>query len=342
MREFFYRHSRGITRVIVGRDIDIGRLIRGRAVYLIDEKSNFKAEGDSLVLSGGEEIKGLDTLTKVYQYLASRGVDRATYLVAVGGGALLDLATFAAGTYMRGIGLVLVPTTLLSMVDASIGGKGAVDWGYVKNLIGVIYQPDLIISDLRFVSSTPENVYRSAFAEVVKYGVVLDRGLFEYLRGHRAELLSRDAGALEEVVFRSAQIKSSVVEIDEFETKNIRQVLNFGHTVGHALERVLNLLHGEAVSLGMIAEGKMAVEMGYFKESHLGQLAELLEGFGLPVKTCLSGDSYKRARELVLFDKKRRGDKILMPLPVGLGKWVLEEVPLEYAERGLDQFKCSA
>ncbi|MEM3326749.1 MAG: 3-dehydroquinate synthase, partial [Thermoproteus sp.] len=140
MREFWYRHSRGVTKVLIGVDLDLRQIVGDKALYLIDSSVGIKAKG-ALELKGGEEVKDLSVLTKVYEFLASNGADRSTRLVAIGGGALLDLATFAAGTYMRGIGLVLVPTTLLAMIDAAIGGKGAVDWGPVKNLIGVFYQP---------------------------------------------------------------------------------------------------------------------------------------------------------------------------------------------------------
>ncbi|MGC9118358.1 MAG: 3-dehydroquinate synthase [Thermoproteus sp.] len=341
MREFAYRHSRGATKFVVGRGLDVRSFVGGRAVYLVDANSGVEFE-DALVLGGGEEVKSLEVLTKVYEHLMSRGADRSTYLVAVGGGALLDLATFAAGTYMRGMRLALVPTTLLAMIDAAVGGKGAVDWGRVKNLVGVFYQPDVIIADLRFVDRLPDRVYASAFAEAVKYGVTLDGDLFAWLKANAAGLRRRDGTLLEEAVYRCAKIKASVVEEDEFETKGVRQVLNFGHTVGHAVERLLGLLHGEAVSVGMAVEGAAAVEAGLFKEAHLDELLGLLTAFGLPTKVCLGPNDVEEAKRLVERDKKRRGDRLLMPVPTDIGRWVLEEVPLESVKRVIERLRCPA
>ncbi len=341
MREFAYRHSRGATRFVVGYNLDVRSAVGSRAVYLVDANSGVEME-DALVLPGGEDVKSLDMLTKVYELLASRGADRSTYLVAVGGGALLDLATFVAGTYMRGMKLALVPTTLLAMIDAAIGGKGAVDWGRIKNLVGVFYQPDLILADLRFVERLPDRVYISAFAEAVKYGVTLDGDFFAWLRSNVEGLRRRDRDLLEEMVYRCARIKASVVEEDEFELKGVRQVLNFGHTVGHAIERILGLLHGEAVSIGMAVEGAAAAEAGFLRASRLQELVDLLRSFGLPTDTCLSREAVEEAKRLVEHDKKRRGDILLMPVPVDIGKWTLEEIPMESVKKVLDRLRCSA
>lgn len=340
MRELSYRHSRGVTKIVVGRGLDL-RVVGDKAVYLVDANSGVELE-DALRLPGGEDVKSLEVLTKVYEFLASRGADRFTYLVAIGGGALLDLATFAAGTYMRGMRLVLVPTTLLAMIDAAIGGKGAVDWGRVKNLIGVFYQPDLILIDLRFVDGLPDRVFRSAFAEAVKYGVVLDTDFFAWLKLNAEGLLKRDGALLEEAVYKCAKIKASVVEEDEFELRGIRQVLNFGHTVGHAIERVLGLLHGEAVAIGMVVEGEAAVEAGLLGSAQLDELLALLKTFGLPTRACLDQASLEEAKRLVERDKKRKGDAMLMPVPAGIGRWRLEEVPLELVKKALDRLRCSA
>ncbi|MFB6490321.1 MAG: 3-dehydroquinate synthase family protein [Thermoproteus sp. AZ2] len=342
MREFFYRHSRGVTRVVVGKGLRPEDYLAGRrAVYVVDGGAGVAVEG-ALVLSGGEEVKGLETLTKIYAFLSERGVDRGSALVAVGGGAVLDVATFAAGTYMRGIGLVLVPTTLLAMVDAAIGGKGAVDWGPIKNLVGVFYQPEAVLCDIGFAAGLPDRVYRAAFAELVKYGVVLDRGFFSWLSENAEALLRRDEGALEQAVYRGASIKASVVEIDEFETRGIRQVLNFGHTVGHAIERISGLLHGEAVAVGMAVEGEIAAERGLMSGEGLRAVKDLLARLGLPTSACLTEAQVAEAKKLVAFDKKRRGDVVLMPMPVGLGKWVLEEVSVREVEEALEGLRCTA
>jgi len=341
MRRFYYRHSRGVTEVVVGKRLDYAAYAPSPFV-LIEEGLPSPLEGPSLRLKGGEEVKSFDSLLRVYQFLAEQGADRSSTLVAVGGGALLDLATFAAGTYMRGIGLVLVPTTLLAMVDAALGGKGAVDIGPVKNLVGVFYQPKAILCDLEWLQSLPDRVYRSALAEVVKYGVALDADFYQWLAENVDEVLRREEGAVEEVVHRSLRMKANVVEVDEFEERGIRQVLNVGHTVGHAIERVFGLLHGEAVSVGIVAELKMAEELGYLRRGAAEEVVTLLTRIGLPTCIMASTEELEKAKSLVKFDKKRRGEYVLMPIVVRLGKWVLEKIHVGEVERAVDFVKCSA
>ncbi|ACB39727.1 3-dehydroquinate synthase [Pyrobaculum neutrophilum] len=335
MRRFFYRHSRGVTEVVVGSGLQYGDYVE-RPVVLAEEGLRPPIPGaPTLALRGGEEVKSLEVLTKVYGFLKEVGADRSTTLVAVGGGALLDLATFAAGTYMRGIRLVHIPTTLLAMVDAALGGKGAVDWGPVKNLIGVFYQPAAILCDLSWLGTLPERVYRSAFAEVVKYGLALDGDFYSWVRENAKALLARDGGALEYAVYRSLQLKAGVVEVDEFEERGVRQVLNVGHTVGHAVERVLGLLHGEAVAVGMVAELRLSSELGYLRESHVAEAAEVLSSLGLPTSVKATEQQLAEAAALVKFDKKRRGGHIYIPLVVRPGRWILEKIAVEEVEKAV-------
>jgi 3-dehydroquinate synthase (EC 4.2.3.4) len=335
MRRFYYRHSRGVTEVVVGRGLPYASWAE-KAVVVVEEGLRPPLAGvPTLVLRGGEEVKSLEALTRLYSFLAEAGADRSTELVAVGGGALLDLATFAAGTYMRGIRLVQVPTTLLAMVDAALGGKGAVDWGPVKNLVGVFYQPSAVFCDVAWLDNLPDRIYRSAFAEVVKYGVALDEEFYRWTAENADALLRREGEAVEEAVYKSLRLKAQVVEMDEFEERGVRNVLNVGHTVGHALERVLGLLHGEAVSIGMAAELRLAQELGYLAESHLKEVEDALTKFKLPVRAEATREQLEKAAALVKFDKKRRGGYIYMPVVVRLGKWVLEKVKVEDAAKAL-------
>ncbi|MBP1449615.1 MAG: 3-dehydroquinate synthase [Thermoproteus sp.] len=327
MKRFVYVHSRGATEVVVGVDVDLAQLVE-RPVIVAEEGLKIPIDAPALRLRGGEQIKDISTLYTIYRFFMEHEVDRGSDVVAVGGGALLDVTTFAAGTYMRGVGLVNVPTTLLAMVDAAIGGKGAVDWGDVKNLVGVFYQPRLVICDLRWTHGLPERVYRAAFAEVVKYGVSLDPPLLDFLSKNAEALLARDPKALEGLVYKAARDKASVVELDEFEAHGIREVLNVGHTIGHALERTMGLLHGEAVSIGLVAELKISSMLGYTSDEQVEQARQALEGLGLPTRPP-RGEGLGEALKLIKYDKKRRGDKIRVPLVVGLGKWILEEFELE-------------
>ncbi|MEM1663813.1 MAG: 3-dehydroquinate synthase [Pyrobaculum sp.] len=325
--KLFYRHSRGVTEVVVGRGLDYKNYGRDVVVVVEEGLNSPLPDAPTLVLKGGEEVKDLSTLTKIYQFFREAGVDRSSTIYAVGGGALLDVVTFAAGTYMRGVGLVNVPTTLLAMVDAALGGKGAVDWGPVKNLVGVVYQPKAILCDLKWLDTLPSRVYRSAFAEVVKYGVSLDEEFFHWLEANVEKALGREDSTLSYVIYRSLQKKAEVVELDEFEERGIRQVLNVGHTIGHAVERVFGLLHGEAVSVGMVAELRLSQKMGYLKEETVERVTKLLESFELP--TYIDVNQIEKAASLIKYDKKKRGDYIYMPLVVRLGKWVLEKVKIE-------------
>ncbi len=327
---FFYRHSRGVTEVVVGAGLEYDV---ENAVLLIEEGLRPPIAGvPTMTLSGGEEVKSLESLVEVYQFLAKAGVDRSSTIVAVGGGALLDLATFAAGTYMRGVGLVNVPTTLLAMVDAGLGGKGAVDWGPVKNLVGVFYQPKAVLCDLSWLGTLPDRVFRSALAEVVKYGVSLDFDFYKWLWENRNSIIARDVKTVGELVFRSLKTKAAVVEVDEFEERGIRQVLNVGHTVGHAVERLAGVLHGEAVSVGIVAELQLSRELGYLSEREVEEVSALLRFFGLPTAV---GGKLEEAAALVKFDKKKRGSHIYMPVVVKLGKWILERVSMDDVVRAL-------
>ena len=214
-----------------------------------------------LTLPAGEANKTLQQLERLYGELAGLGLDRQATLVAVGGGVTGDLVGFAAATFLRGINFVQVPTTLLAQVDASLGGKTAVDLPAGKNLVGAFHQPRLVLADLETLGTLPEDEYRSGLAEVVKYGVIADLDFLAWLEARRTELLARDLSTLEEMVARSCEIKAAVVGADERD-RGRRAILNYGHTVGHAVEAAAGYgtyRHGEAVAIGMAAAGAISV-----------------------------------------------------------------------------------
>jgi len=326
-----YSHSRGITEIVVGENLDVDRYFDKYVV--LSEEGLYYSNKPILLLKGGEDLKNLKNLLIIYKFFKKYKIDRSSWVLAVGGGALLDISVFAAGTYMRGVNLALMPTTLLAMVDAAIGGKGAVDWGRIKNLIGVFYQPKLVFCDLKWINTLPHRVYKSAFAELVKYGVVLDSDFFAWLESNVDKLLSRDRGALMEAIYRGAGIKAKIVELDEFDEKGIRHVLNFGHTIGHAVERASGLLHGEAVSIGIVLESKFAKELGYLSDEEFLRIRNLLLRMDLPVDMPEIDPAI--VANLIEYDKKRRGEYVLMPLPTGLGKWTLEKVRIDLLKRVL-------
>jgi 3-dehydroquinate synthase len=273
-----------------------------------------------LALPPGERRKNLSTAAGLYDTLARLGLDRKSLFVAVGGGVITDLGGFVASTYMRGMPLVLVPTTLLGQVDAAIGGKTAVNLPQGKNLVGTFYQPRAILMDPEVLRTVPPREYVSGLGEVVKYGMIRDAALFEYLERHVEAIRRRDPAVLEEVVYRCAAIKADVVARDERES-GLRAILNYGHTIGHALEAAggfRTLSHGEAVSVGMEAEAVIAMELGMAPIEVLAAQNRLLKSCGLPTRV------KKLPRRKVLaalrLDKKGVDGRARFVLPEAVGK----------------------
>jgi 3-dehydroquinate synthase len=239
----------------------------------------------SVVLPAGEPQKSLAVASQLYDQLAEFQADRKTLVIAVGGGVIGDLAGFVAATYARGLPLLMVPTTLLAMVDSSVGGKTGVNHPRAKNLIGAFHQPVGVWIDTAFLTTVPEREYRSGLAEVVKYGVILDADLFAFLETNADAVLSREAGAIRHVVARCCRLKADIVEKDEREETGLRAVLNYGHTFAHAYETAAGYgswLHGEAVAAGMVSASRLAERRGLISADLTDRQRRLLARFGLP------------------------------------------------------------
>jgi 3-dehydroquinate synthase len=281
------------------------------------------------VLPSGERQKCLSIAAHLYDRLAEVEADRRTVVVAVGGGVIGDLAGFVAATYARGLPLLMVPTTLLAMVDSSVGGKVGVNHARAKNLIGAFHQPAGVWIDTGVLSTLPDREYRSGLAEVVKYGVILDPELFIFLENHVEELLHRELAAVGHVVARSCRLKADVVEKDEREEIGLRVILNYGHTFAHAFETVAGygtLLHGEAVSIGMVCASRLAESRGLIEHATTERQRELLEEFGLP--TILGRWPVDDLLATMRNDKKALAGKIRFVLPQRLGTVALfDDVP---------------
>lgn len=278
----------------------------------------------------GEAAKSLDVAARAWDALLAAGLDRTSTVVALGGGAAGDLAGFVSATYMRGTNFVQVPTTLLAQVDASIGGKTAIDHPRAKNLIGAFHQPRLVLVDTATLATLPEREYRSGLAEVVKHGVVLDAAYFADLEESRGALAGRDADTLERIVAGSCRLKASVVERDARE-QDLRAVLNYGHTVGHALETVTDYgrwTHGEAVALGMVVEARLARRLGIAAAETAERQERLLEMLGLPVRMApVDPDGLLAA---MARDKKSRDGRVPFVLAPAIGAFgIVHDVPRE-------------
>jgi 3-dehydroquinate synthase len=310
------------------------RLGAGRRVALVSDRNLLGLFGatvlESLQSAGlaateievpeGEAAKRLAVAERCWEQCLDARLDRSSTIVALGGGAVGDLAGFVAATYMRGLSFVQLPTTLLAQVDASIGGKTAIDHPRAKNLIGAFHQPRLVVIDPELLLTLPDREYRSGLAEVVKHGIALDADYFGDIEASVEKLLRRDLATLERIIAGSCRLKARVVEEDEREG-GLRTLLNYGHTVGHALEAVTEYgrwLHGEAVSLGMVAAARLAHRLGVAARETVDRQTRLLQAIGLPVK--FDGPTPDAILTAMGYDKKVRDGKVPFVLAPRIGE----------------------
>jgi len=290
----------------------------------------------------GEEQKSLDTAGRLYNELTDFYAERTTPVLALGGGVIGDLAGFVAATYMRGVPLVQLPTTLLAQGDSSIGGKVAVNHGRLKNKIGAFYHPRITISDLNTLKSLSPRELSNGMAEIIKHGVILDGKFFDYIEDNLDKVIALDDEVMEEVVSRSAEIKAGVVEKDEFDL-GLRNILNCGHTVGHAVESVsgLKIWHGEAVAVGMLVEAGISNRLGILNEDELKRLKEVVKRAGLP--TQLPALRTETIIEAMRHDKKNVRGKIRFVLPKKIGEVLItDEVDTSLVEEVLGEWNEQA
>jgi 3-dehydroquinate synthase len=276
------------------------------------------------VLPPGEEQKSLVAASELYDWLADNQADRRTFIVAVGGGVIGDLAGFVAGTYARGLPLLMAPTTLLAMVDSSIGGKVGVNLPQGKNLVGCFHQPIGVWIDTAALQTLPDREFRSGLAEVVKYGVILDSELFAYLEANADAILRRQPDVIHHIIARCCRLKADVVEQDEREETGRRAILNYGHTFAHAFETVSGYghwLHGEAVAAGMICASRLAESRGLIPHDLTERQERLLSRFSLPI----APETWPVEELLAAMrhDKKSRDGRLRFVLPRQLGEVAL-------------------
>jgi 3-dehydroquinate synthase len=288
-------------------------------------------------IPSGETSKNLETVRQVYTWLAERKAERGHLILAVGGGVVGDLVGFVAATYLRGIPFVQIPTTLLAMMDASIGGKVAVDMPQGKNLVGAFYQPKFVLSDVETLKTLPVRELTSGWAEAIKHGLILDDGLLDTFESHVSELKLLDPEIATETIRRSVAIKAGVVSQDEKETLGIRILLNYGHTIGHAIESTTGYteyLHGEAVSVGMMGAAKIGELLQIMDVDDVERQKEVLQAYGLPISA--PGLNSEAIISAMTSDKKTTGGSINWVLLDGIGKAITNnEVPDKYVSEAL-------
>jgi len=302
---------------IVISDENVSRLY-GDRVEKVLRNAGFAV--NSVIVPPGEKTKSIDTAIDIYDFLIKKRVERDDMLIALGGGMIGDLAGFVAATYLRGIPWIQVPTSLIGMVDASIGGKVAVNHPEGKNLIGAFYQPNFVLADTRALATLPERELTSGWAEVVKYGLILDKDFFEFLESNVGRLTKLEQDVVNEAIIHSASLKAQVVSQDEKE-RGQRIILNYGHTIAHGLEaatRYIGFLHGETVAIGMTGAAKLSQRLGILPASVVKRQQSLLRKFGLP--TAFFGINLAEIAKATEVDKKTRAKGIRWVLLEGIGK----------------------
>ena len=304
-------------------------------LYLDKVKGSLQANGfDTIeyVIPHGEASKNTQHLVELVEFMAMNRLTRSDALIALGGGVVGDLGGFAASVYLRGIPFIQMPTTLLAAVDSSVGGKTAVDLVAGKNLMGAFYQPSLVLCDCAALDTLPREIFADGCAEVIKYGVINDPSFFEYLEGSTEN-------DIETVIATCVKNKADIVMEDEFD-KGKRQLLNLGHTVGHAIELCsdLKISHGSAVAIGMTVVTRAAYKLGICTADDLNRLISTLEAYALPTECPYSA---KELTKIATADKKRSGDKIALVVPHGIGSCELMPIPVselcDFIEKGLEK-----
>ena len=303
-------------KVCVVSDSNVASIYVKEVTGLLEKEGFFCV---SYIFKAGEASKNLDTVAGLYEFLIEQSFDRNDVLLALGGGVTGDLTGFAAATYLRGIRFVGMPTSLLSMVDSSIGGKTGVDYKAYKNMVGAFYQPSAVYINISALHTLPEREFLAGMGEVVKHGFILDKEYHEFLKENTSLILEKNSSVLKEMIYRSLCIKRGVVERDPKE-KGERALLNFGHTIGHAVEKLneFSLLHGECVSVGMIAAAELSVLRGVLSVEEAKEIKELITAFGM--KTAVSPLEKDSLLAVCHKDKKADGAKIKFVLLKKIGE----------------------
>jgi shikimate kinase / 3-dehydroquinate synthase len=325
--DYYFNAELGLLEKLVDKQQTV--LLTDENVYEAHKK---KFKGWKLIIvKPGEEHKVQSTVNDIIEQLIEFGADRGTTLVGIGGGVITDLTGYVAAIYMRGLRFGFLPTTILAMVDASVGGKNGIDVGPYKNLVGTIRQPQFLLYDLSLLKSLPVSQWTDGFAEIIKHASIKDAPMFRELEKNKLTVYRRDGKALNKLILRNASLKSDLVQRDEFE-KGERRLLNFGHTLGHAIETQYDLSHGQAISIGMAAACRISEKLKRFKDTD--RVVNLLKKYGLPAEASFDK---KKVFEVLKMDKKRTKSSMNYILLEKIGKAVTEPIPLDKLEQLINQ-----
>ena len=322
-----------VSFVLDGKFAAIDKMVdKANAFYITDEnvyalhENKFKAK-KTIVIPSGEEHKHQATVDFIIEALLNFGATRQAVLIGVGGGVVTDMVGYVAGIYMRGVAVGFVPTSILAMVDASIGGKNGIDLGLYKNMVGLIRQPSFLLYDLDFLKTLPQHQWENGFAEIIKHAAIKDATMMKALANHDLKFYQKDKKALALLIEKNVQLKVKVVQKDEFE-KGDRKLLNFGHTLGHAIENQHALLHGHAISIGMVYASKISQVLQGFNDT--GLLVDTLKKYGLPTNMHFD---IEQAMQMMQKDKKKASAGMQYVLLKKIGQAVYETIPMKSLEK---------
>lgn len=332
MKTIEIQGSSGISTILIGeRMANLPLYAPEERMVIVSDENVYRLYGHDfpkvpvIQIGTGEKNKTLETVSSVFERLIDLEVDRGGFIVGIGGGLVCDLAGFVASTYLRGLSFGFLASTLLAQVDASVGGKNGVNFGGYKNMIGVFNQPRFVICDLELLATLSNQDVGCGLAEIVKHAAIADPDMFSFLETKTDQILNLEASSIERLIYDSVVIKSSIVNRDEKEAGE-RRKLNFGHTFGHAVEKVTGVPHGQAVSQGMAVAADLSVKRGLLSADEQRRIEGLLRQLDLPVRLQTRPD---RLLEALGKDKKRQGDLIHFVLLKGIGQAVVEPIPLQ-------------
>lgn len=324
-----------VSKIIVGEKLEnLQAYLPGNKTVLITDDNVYRLYKDkfskleTIVIGTTEKVKTLDTVKSIYEQLVDKELDRSGFIVGIGGGIVCDIVGFVASTYLRGVEFGFVSTTLLSQVDASIGGKNGVNLHGYKNMIGVFNQPKFVICEFNMLNTLPAEEFKNGFAEIIKHACIRNSDMFDFCEINYEKALKNDYETIYRMVYDSLIIKGKVVENDERESGE-RRILNFGHTYGHAIEKISGIPHGEAVSIGMVIASKISKNRGLLTENEERRIIETIKNYNLPIKSDLNPQDIFNAMKK---DKKRQGDQINFVLLNGIGNAIIEKVSLNELE----------